>query len=163
MLEIERKWRLEKVPQRIIDSGTPTRILQGYLLVNDRGEVRLRKEADTFILTFKSNGTLARSEENYTLESALGFSLLWPNILDELTEKIRYRYTTEAGTFELDVFDGYHKGLITLELEFPDIATALAFVLPEWAEGAVEVTKDPRYKNKNLALKATTIRHELKF
>lgn len=162
-MEIERKWRLEKVPQQVLDNCAPVRIMQGYTLVNDRGEVRLRKEADKYILTFKGNGVIARPEENYTLESALGFSLLWPTIVGEMIEKDRYRYITDAGVFEIDVFNGFHKGLILMELEFPNIEAAHAFTLPEWAQGALEVTKDQRYKNKNLALKATSARHELKF
>jgi CYTH domain-containing protein len=53
---------------------------------------------------------------------------------------------------ELDRYHGDHDGLITMEPEFTSEEQMNAFVLPDWAQGAVEVTHDSRYKNRNLAL-----------
>lgn len=52
---------------------------------------------------------------------------------------------------EIDSYLDTLDGLYILECEFKSIEAADAFELPPWASGAMEVTYDPRYKNKNLA------------
>jgi len=48
------------------------------------------------------------------------------------------------------VYAGDLDGLLTAEVEFPDEASARAFVAPEWL--GRDVTDDPRYGNRVLAV-----------
>ena len=50
---------------------------------------------------------------------------------------------------ELDIFHAEHDGLRLVEVEFPDTATADAFVPPHWF--GPDVSTDPRYRNSYLA------------
>ena len=160
--EIERKWRIPWVPPKICQQYGIKGITQGYLVVNDDGEVRLRNEGSEFSLTFKGRGALARPEENYRLLTRLGFDLLWPNIIGEPIVKKRLCYPNVMHPkYEIDLYEGFAYGLIIVEKEFPDLESAHVFTLPDWFVGAVEVTEDRRYKNQYLALHATTIRQEL--
>jgi CYTH domain-containing protein len=163
-MEIERKWRLPKVPKVVSDNCAPARIIQGYVVINEQGEVRLRNDGSGFILTFKGSGEISRAEENYKLETEMGYKLLWPGIIGFAIVKDRYSFANAPfGVFEVDHYKEHLDGLVTMELEFPNLENAKAFVLPEWAAGAIDVTDDKRYKNKNLALNAQTIRAELQF
>ena len=50
---------------------------------------------------------------------------------------------------ELDLFHGRHEGLALVEVEFPDTATADAFVPPAWF--GKDVSLDPHYRNSYLS------------
>ncbi len=136
-------------------------MVQGYLVISEQGEVRLRKEAGSTTLTIKGAGTLSRPEENYLLESNAGRELLWPLIIGASIEKERYRHLSWPHTFEFDVHHGHLEGYICVEVEFDTVEEAKAFVLPDWIKDAVEVTEDKRYKAKNLAKNHKTIREDL--
>jgi adenylate cyclase len=168
--EIERKWRLSNPPFDILKrwEHRQVRIEQWYLVSNDHGEVRLRKEGDQFMLTFKSDGTMSRTEENYELESSLGYRLLESRKVGDVIVKDRYSIPSAVlgifrphRKFEFDLYLGALSRLMILEVEFPDVASAEAFVLPGEAGEALEVTDDKRYKNKNLALHQEAMIREL--
>jgi CYTH domain-containing protein len=64
-------------------------------------------------------------------------------------------------TFEIDLYLGALARLMILEVEFPDMASAEAFVIPDVMGEALEVTHDKRYRNKNLALHQEAMIREL--
>lgn len=165
MEEIERKWKLRRVPEVVAAHCKPNRLVQIYVVASGDGEVRLRKDKNGFTLTFKSAGSLVRVEENYSLESSLGFELLLPLTRGGcIVEKDRFTYSSERhGVIEVDCYRGYLNGLVVMEREFPNVVEATAFELPGWAieEGALEVTEDKRYKNKYLAMAGVVARKEL--
>ena len=71
------------------------------------------------------------------------------NISKEI-KKIRYYLPlTDGLTAELDVYGGFLKGLVTVEVEFRSIAGSENFEVPSWF--GEEITYDKQYKNKNLA------------
>lgn len=146
--EIERKFRLAQSPPATV-LGRGLRVAQGYLLTGAT-ELRLRSKGDVCYLTVKSADGLVRDEweteiPRWVLDS------LWPDAARHAVEKVRYVVTNAGSTVEVDLYTGSLAGLIILECEFKTEAAAQAFTLPEWAEPAVEVTADPRYKNKSLA------------
>lgn len=159
--EIERKWRLRRVPQRVLDGCHSTSIIQGYLVISEKGEVRLRNENGNMSLTVKGAGTLKRPEEDYPFLSSLGYELLWPHIIGAAIEKVRYKYHCGDKVLEFDFHFGFLEGYICVEVEFDDVESAKAFVLPDWVKNALEVTDDKRYKGKNLAKNHTTVREDL--
>lgn len=156
MAEIERKWLLENLPPRInTNNSLISEISQGYVLDGDI-ELRIRKEISNVahrLLTIKGSGDLSREEwpESGGIEiPEWVFDGLWQNIKSSLIKK---RYTTPIwdGVLEFDVYQGKLSGLVIVECEFDSKEEADNFTLPDWVGLSVEATKDPRFKNKNLA------------
>ena len=158
--EIERKFFLPNhVPEELVSYKSASRkceIWQGYLPAHN-GELRLRKtvwhedaRTITYTMTKKSEGTLVREEEEIKLPFSM-FEDLKHLARDNCLEKVRYSITYGKLTLELDIYRDALAGLRILECEFPSVAVAQLFILPDWATGAIEVTDDKRFKNKNLA------------
>jgi len=144
-MEIERKFVLQGLPEGV---HSERKIMQGYLLFNP--EVRLRKIAGEHKLTIKSEGTLMREEKEHAIPEEL-FNLLWPLSDANVVRKTRYQLDYNDLVLEVDVYSGKHEGLITLECEFQSTEEAEGFELPAWVGPAIDVTHDPRFKNKALS------------
>jgi len=143
-VEIERKFLVERVPDDL--GGTARRIDQGYVALDEGAEVRVRRIGDELWLTVKGTGGLARVEEELRL-SREQFESLWPLTEGRRIEKTRH---TLPGGVEVDVYDGSLTGLVVAEIEFASEEESAAFEPPDWF--GAEVTDDPRYKNRALAV-----------
>ena len=106
-------------------------IEQGYLCTEP--VVRVRREDDTYYLTYKSRGKLAREEYNLPLTKEAYEHLIGKADGNILTKK-RYLIPVEGShlTIEFDVFEGKFQGLMLAEVEFETEEEANAFVPPEW-------------------------------
>lgn len=155
-MEIERKWRLDKLPDRITQHEDFARgyrtITQGYIFDGDC-ELRLRHEFGTGINNYsiaaKSSGTLVREEWDRPIPQWV-FDGLWIHVKHSLVKK-RFVVWFLDYSLEFDQYQDKLSGLIILEREFETVELANKCKLPEWIECAVEVTNDPRFKNKKLA------------
>jgi CYTH domain-containing protein len=149
-LEIERKFLVPRLPPDL-DRRPVEQVQQGYLAIGDDGvEVRIRRRGERFLLTVKGAGDLARVEEEIEI-GELRFRALWPLTAGRRIQKRRYRIEhTGAEVIELDVYEGPLSGLLTAEVEFESERAASAFEPPAWL--GPEVTGDPRYKNRRLAI-----------
>jgi CYTH domain-containing protein len=78
------------------------------------------------------------------------FDELWPLTEGRRIEKVRHRVPVGDDIVELDRYRGAHDGLVVAEVEFADVKGAAAFEPPPWF--GAEVTDDPRFKNKELAV-----------
>jgi len=143
-VEIERKFLVERLPDDL--GGTARRIDQGYVALDEGAEVRVRRIGDELWLTVKGTGGLARVEEELPL-SPEQFDSLWPLTQGRRIEKTR---STLPDGVEVDVYDGSLAGLVVAEIEFASEDESGAFEPPEWF--GAEVTDDPRYKNRALAV-----------
>jgi CYTH domain-containing protein len=148
--EIERKFLVTRPPDEL-DAYPSEELRQGYLAVSPDGvEVRIRKQGDRATLTVKSSGGLNRLEETIDIDERR-FLALWPLTQGRRIHKTRYELPAAAGlVIELDVYAGELQGLMTAEVEFPSEAESRAFTPPGFL--GAEVTEDPRYRNKTLAL-----------
>jgi len=146
--EIELKFLVKQMPDRLSDYETH-RIRQGYVSLGEDGtEVRLREKDSKFFLTVKSGGNL----ERYEVEIGIGrkdFHALWPFTEGRRIEKLRYDIPHGQHLIELDVYSGKLEGLVTAEIEFESAEAAAAFTPPGWI--GRDITRDKRYKNKNLS------------
>lgn len=141
-MEIERKFLLNTVPNDLYDY-TCHKIEQGYLCTSP--VVRIRKEDDTYYLTYKGKGKMAREEYNLPL-TAESYAHLREKIDGRLITKVRYLVPIHDGlTAEVDVFSSPQPGLHLAEVEFESIEAAKEFVPPEWF--GEDVTEDGRYHN----------------
>ncbi len=148
-LEIERKFLVERLPSSL--SGlTGAAMRQGYLIAADGGvELRIRQKGTRFFQTIKSGEGLSRTEIEIEL-STDQFQQLWPYTDGRRVSKTRYTLSIGDHTAELDRFGGDLAGLLLVEVEFSSVDASRQFTPPDWF--GADVTEDPRYKNKQLAV-----------
>lgn len=147
-MEIERKYLIPKIPADI-DSFPHRRIEQGYLCTEP--VVRIRRDADDYILTYKSKGLMVREEYNLPLTK---------DAYEHLKEKVdgriicKDRYCIPYGDhliIELDIFYNDLAPLVLAEVEFADEEEANSFTPPQWF--GEDVTFSSKYHNSNLSRK----------
>ena len=163
-MEIERKFTISKLPENL--ESYPCHIIeQAYL--NTDPVVRIRREDDTFYLTYKGKGLLAREEYNLPLnehsyyhlrEKADGnviskkryvIPILNPQFNMTQLSSADFSVDQTSLSVELDIFEPPFAPLIIAEVEFPDKETAEAFLPLDWF--SQDVTNDPAYHNSNLS------------
>lgn len=163
-MEIERKFTVKKLPETL--SAYPCHIIeQAYL--NTDPVVRIRRQDDSYYLTYKGKGLMAREEYNLPLNEPSYLHLL-EKADGSVISKKRYVIPIVAPAFdmtllsdaevdidqislcvELDIFEPPFAPLVIAEVEFPDEKTAEAFLPLDWF--SQDVTNDPAYHNSNLS------------
>lgn len=145
-MEIERKFLLKEMPANLAEY--PRQIIeQGYLCT--RPVVRIRRQNQDYILTYKSAGLMSREEYNLPLTEE-AYLHLREKTDGLIITKTRYRIPIGNGlTAELDVFHGSHEGLTLVEVEFPTEDAANAFTPIPWF--GEDVTCSTLYHNSSLS------------
>lgn len=160
-MEIERKFTIRQLPANL-ENYPVVRIEQAYLCAAP--VIRVRRENDSYVLTYKGSGMMAREEYNLPLNRE-AYCHLRAKADGRVISKRRYlipltdpafqegfptppsNYTL---TIELDVFDPPFAPLIMAEVEFGSREAAEAFVPPAWFDE--DVTYRPEYHNSYMAL-----------
>lgn len=159
-MEIERKYLVRELPANL-DSYPHVEIEQGYICTSPT--LRIRRAGDAYILTVKErvrtdSSAIHNREEEFAL-SADQYEMLKAKCEGRMVSKARYRIDLRRSegdglysnlVAELDIFHGYNEGLLLVEVEFPDTATADSFVKPDWF--GEDVSQDKSYRNSHLAL-----------
>lgn len=145
-MEIERKFLINKLPENIKEY--PFHIIeQAYLCTNP--VVRVRRQDEDYILTYKGSGMMAREEYNLPLNKE-AYEHLLTKADGAIISKKRYLIPlSEQLTIELDEFYRPMNDLLLAEVEFPSIEEANAFVPPEWF--GEDVTFDAAYHNSTMS------------
>lgn len=145
-MEIERKFLLSTLPKKA--ASAPFQIIeQAYLCTEP--VVRIRRQDQEYLLTYKSAGMMSREEANLPLTEE-AYRHLLPKADGTIITKKRYLLPlTEGLTAELDEFHGALQGLLLAEVEFADEETAKAFMPPFWF--GPDVTFDKRFHNNYLS------------
>lgn len=145
-MEIERKYLILQLPKDL--ESYPCRIIeQGYLCTEP--VIRIRRDNDTFELTYKSSGLMIREEYNLPLTQD-AYTHLLSKIDGRLIQKRRYMIPLPNDlTIELDLFEGDLAPLALAEVEFPDEDTARHFQAPDWF--GEDVTFSGKYHNSQLS------------
>ena len=145
--EIERKFLVKNVPFELDDYEVHN-IYQGYIATNPT--MRLRKDNDRYIFTFKGKGLIKKTEFEYELDEEQ-FARLWKKVESNKIVKKRYIIPIEKGLkAELDIYEDFLEGFMTVEVEFSSMEEALVFQPPEWF--GKDVSNDRRYSNASLAI-----------
>ena len=143
-MEIERKFLVKELPS--LDEYPYHALTQAYL---ERDPVlRIRREDENYVFTYKGKGLMAREEYNLPLNKE-AFERLLPKADGKVIDKKRYLIPYGKYTIELDVFEGDLAPLIIAEVEFDSIEEAESFSGPDWF--GQDVTEDSRYHNSNLS------------
>ena len=147
-MEIERKYLIHTLPDHLEDY--PHRTLeQAYLCTEP--VVRVRRDDNDYILTYKSKGLMVREEYNLPLTEEAYRHLLVKADGRIITKE---RYCIPYGdhlTVERDVFDGDLAPLLLAEVEFASEEEANAFTPPAWF--GEDVTFSSKYHNSTLSQK----------
>lgn len=151
--EIERKWLVKSLHQ--IKPISAHNILQGYIINNKNESVRIRQTSDQhclrdfeYFLTIKSGSGIVRNETEINLTSDQ-FDSLFP--LTKGSRIYKNRSLVELDNHliaEVDIFSDQN-GLVMVEVEFPSLESAEAFIAPDWF--GEDVTHDEKYINARLA------------
>lgn len=147
-MEIERKYLVakENLPKDL-HRHPHLEIEQAYL--SNDPVVRIRKQDDSYYLTYKSKGLMVREEYNLPLTEQAYLHLREKADGIVLT-KTRYQIPLpQKLTAELDVFHGKYQGLFLVEVEFESEEAAESFTPPDWF--GEDVTFSSRYHNSTLA------------
>lgn len=145
-MEIERKFTLKQMPDNL-DSYPSHHIEQAYLCTNP--VVRIRKQDDQYILTYKGQGMMAREEHNLPLTKEAYYHLR-EKADGNIISKKRYKIPLPNNlTIELDIFAPPFSPLVMAEVEFPTEADAESFLPPDWFDK--DVTYNKEYHNSYLS------------
>lgn len=147
-LEIERKFLVDvkKLVKLKLSGGE--RISQGYLSTEPNKIVRVRIRKNRAFLTIKSaNIGIVRQEFEYEIPVEDAEEILKLCAPKTLT-KVRYKIDYAGHTWEIDIFEGRHTGLILAEVEIDSLDEFVK--IPDWV--GEEVSNNPRYFNSNLVL-----------
>ncbi len=145
MLEIERKFLVNRWAELAPLLSEGIEIRQAYIIESEDRSLRIRKKGNRAFLTLKfGKAALRREEFEYEIPASDAealFSHCHPSL-----HKTRYELKVGSHLWEIDVFHQSLTGLIIAEIELDDEYTP--FELPFWA--GKEVTDDPEYLNINL-------------
>lgn len=145
-MEIERKYLIHKLPENL-DSYPCRKIEQAYLCTDP--VVRIRKQDDSYYLTYKGQGLMIREEYNLPLNQT-SYEHLKEKADGIILSKTRYLIPLTATlTIELDVFDSPYENLWLAEVEFFSEEEANSFTPPDWF--GEDVTYSSIYHNSNLS------------
>ena len=133
MLENEFTFLVKNLPENL-DAYPKDKIKQGYIS-SGLHPLRIRQKGDKYELTKKSQiapQDFSRYNETTIYLTQDEFEKLWP-LTERFLEKTRYYYPLENGlTAEIDVYAGALKGLVVVEVEFPDENSRKNFKTPSW-------------------------------
>lgn len=142
--EIERKFIIKYLPKEI---ESIKKIEQKHIFKDTVCSIRVRKTQDFFkneivyTHTIKARGENTQKYSIYELEKNITeeeYNNLNPFYGSQIIEK--YRLIIPIGDnlkAEVDVFDGWLKGLIIAEVEFESVEQAENFQMPDWFEKSV--------------------------
>lgn len=144
-MEIERKFLIDK-DAFDYTSFPHKEYTQGYL--NTKPVVRVRREGNEYVLTYKGGGMMVREEYNLPLNEE-SFNHLIRKCDGRIIDKTRYFIPYEKYTIELDEFKGELAPLVMAEVEFESIEEANSFKAPKWFKE--DVTNNPEYHNSRMS------------
>lgn len=158
-VEIERKWLVHHESIPILIPDHMHRITQVYVFDIKKIAIRARLiqagPVETGILTVKGPSDVKGGAGEYEMEIPADYVKTLIRSSDSVVVKDRHHVHLPGQSIivELDIFDGWHKGLIVAEVEFTSPEHSDAFVAPGWF--GREVTGDKSYANVNLAKKSS--------
>ncbi|NCB94502.1 MAG: CYTH domain-containing protein [Clostridia bacterium] len=147
-MEIERKYLIEndKIPKEL-EIYPHKEFEQAYLCTSP--VVRVRKEGEDYVLTYKSKGLMVREEYNLPLTKE-SYEHLLAKADGIVITKTRYVIPQDMDLkIELDIFHGKYQGLVLAEVEFPTEKMAEEYCPPEWF--GEDVTFSTKYHNSSLS------------
>lgn len=156
-MEIERRFLLYPCSMKRFLKGRgieyrAVKIEQFYLVADEKGAERYRKEGNRYVKTVKKGAGLVREESEEKI-SEKDYENARKLKSGGVIRKVRRIFEYDGYLYELDSFKGALKGLNILEIEFGSEKEARRFELPpSFADIAIaEVTEERRFSNGSLS------------
>lgn len=146
-IEIERKFLVKNNDWKK-NSLSTHKIIQGYICTKPEKCVRVRILDNFAYLTIKGKG-IKHHEFEYSIPLEDAKSLIENFCKNCTVQKTRHIVKELGKTWEIDVFENIHKGLIIAEVELNEVNEKIEH--PHWL--GCEVTGKRGYYNSNLATK----------
>jgi adenylate cyclase len=146
--EVERTW-LVPGDAPLARARSSVDVRQGYLVVTNEVEVRVRAAGATYLLAVKTGSGLRRGEVELPIVRDQ-FDALWSATEDARIVKTRHVVGVGDHRAEVDVFSDGLAGLVLVEVEFDSVEAAGAFEPPAWF--GREVTDAEGWNNASLAV-----------
>lgn len=146
-LEIERKFLLD--PAHLPDLGPGVRMEQGYL--SHKPQVRFRIIGSEVVLCLKSfidKMTQMEMEFSRKILDAEELRFLRKMAMYPPLIKVRHRVSYADLVWEVDVYEGANAGLVTVDVEIPDVNYPITF--PDWVDPEANIKHVKRYTNFSL-------------
>lgn len=145
--EIERKFLVKN--DSFISQSIRTEIIkQGYISTEKEATIRVRTKNDKAYITIKGINTGAtRNEWEYPIPAKDAEDMIEKLCKANIISKTRHIIEHDGKTWEIDVFDGRHSGLILAEIELS--SEDEIFSIPPFI--GEEVTNNPKYYNSELS------------
>ena len=166
-IEIEKKYKIRMLPEDFA-SFPFHEIEQGYL--NTNPAIRVRKEDESYYMTYKGQGVMKHTEYNLPLDE-ISYRHLLKKADGNIIRKKRYLIPLNADAYtikylqenpllaekiksreiviELDVFQTPFDRIIIAEVEFPTEEAAMQYQPADWF--LEDVTADKTYSNSYLS------------
>jgi adenylate cyclase len=146
MQEIERKFTIIETEWQQLEKPDPIAICQGYLSRDKGCVVRVRTKGNKGYLTVKGkNDGISRLEYQFEIPFEEAKEMLEKFCPLQIL-KNRFEIKHGEHLWEVDVFEGRHKGLIIAEIELQHQKEK--FEKPIWV--GEDVSHDPSFFNSNL-------------
>lgn len=156
--EIERKFTIKYLPKKI---ESIKHITQKHIFKDMVCSIRVRRSMDLFTKekifthTIKARGEKNQKYSIYELEKHIteaGYNRFQPFKGSKVIEKYRCIVPIEDNLkVEIDIFDGWMKGLVIAEVEFKNSEQAKYFKMPKWFEKPVPHRE---FSNRSLSTKS---------
>ena len=144
--EIEKKYSIKDIPNdvKIIKIQD---IQQSFIYRDTKSHIRLRKledrksKATQYIYTVKTKGDISDNDDYniarlYEIETYISkdeYEDLIEKRIGNMINKTRINVPISDGfVVEIDIYYDNLDGLVTAEIEFPDVETARLFTKPDW-------------------------------
>jgi uridine kinase len=160
-IETERKFEVFEVSEEILDGAERQDIVQGYVRVRGKIDIRLRSISTEQGMSYKATKKIGNGQQRPEIEIDITeeeFQTVWPLTAQRRIEKTRYKIHSEDEDIDLDIYCGDNppltsdgRPLIVAEIESPDKQTSDNISIPTWFDW--EVTDDSSFKNNQLALR----------
>ena len=142
MIELERTFLAKYLPKNLKNSPHIEMIDIYHPKTAVHPCLRLRKNGDEYVITKKTpvneNDKSVQHEQTIILTEKEFKSLFKAH--GKVLEKIRYFYTEDNTTMEIDVFKGALEGLVLVDAEFTSEKEMKKFIIPDFC--LVDVTQD---------------------
>lgn len=149
MIEIERKFLVKT--SAIENVSDYLELIQGYLVKNDKGSVRIRIETEVgkspkaFLMSKTKIDDMTNDETVDEISTYNAYALI-EKFSVKVIKKTRYIRYVGGKKWEIDFFEQPNKGFMLAEIELNSADEQ--FELPEWV--VEEVTGQEQYYNVNM-------------
>ncbi|MCL5017473.1 MAG: hypothetical protein M1155_02335 [Patescibacteria group bacterium] len=150
MAEVKRVFRLSRLPSDIRKDNAVL-MRQGYLIFDDDTELKLFEIEKKYFMECRSTDRSNPQEWKIEIPFWVFGGLWFATHGIRISKRFYAQKSLDNFIFKFSVFEGLLRGLVLLEIEFPDKEAADRFKLPE--DFIVrEVTDDERYGDQHLAI-----------